>query len=76
MPNVTVTTIATHYGIEGLKLVGDTYEVDENTAGELKRNGLVSTSVKAAAPEKGEKILVSDKKEKVEAKPTKEKKEK
>lgn len=74
MAKVKVTAIATHYGPQRLIKAGDTYEIDETFAPQLKQSGLIEWEGDAAPapPKEGEKVLhVSDKPaaEKAEVKP-------
>jgi hypothetical protein len=70
MPIVKVT--ANHHGGDKMHVVGETREVPENVAAQLKRDGLVEYAGEAAPKEKGENINVSGK-EKVEKVAVKEK---
>lgn len=68
MEKVSVKVIANHHGGDKMYYAGDTREVYEDVAGQLKGHGLVEWSGKAIPPPQGQHILLSDK-PKEEARP-------
>jgi hypothetical protein len=73
MAKVKVTTIANHFGSNGMKNVGDVYEVEESIAEVLKRNLLVEFNGRAAEPEKSEHIFIGKEKKESQSFPKKKK---